>query len=201
MTWGDKESVEKSKLPDPSPVDTGDSGRNNSHCEMGRIGVMQAVAQIWHGDNDAQDWDAEFLNHVLVHILNNDQVEASATNDFTVFVIANGIDDVRLLLTVSKDDFKLMGHHIDFKTFRALQALNKMCNEQVSDALPKDNEKMWFLNLGKRTVMRHMMQETKMNMMSLAMSVTVPNVPLGQSNSNKAQLEKARQSSSAMDNV
>ena len=57
MFQGDEESVKESKLPDPSLVDTSDSGGNNPHGEMGSGGVTQAVAQIQHGDDDAQDWD------------------------------------------------------------------------------------------------------------------------------------------------
>ena len=97
--------MEESKVPDPSMVDAADSGKNNPHCEMSRGNVMQAVTQFQHGINDDQDWDAEVLNHVLVHVLDKDQAEASTTDDFTVFVITNGIDDVRLLMTMSEDDF------------------------------------------------------------------------------------------------
>ena len=56
-------------------VDAGDSGGNNPHGETGRSGVTQAITQIQHSDDDAQDWDAEVLNHTLVHVLDNDQVE------------------------------------------------------------------------------------------------------------------------------
>ena len=109
MSQGDKESVEESKVLDSSMVDANDSGENDPHGEMSRGNVAQAVTQFQRGDDDDQDWDAVVLNHVLVHVLDKDQVEASATDDFTVFVIANGIDDVCLLITMSEDDFKLMG--------------------------------------------------------------------------------------------
>ena len=82
-----------------------------------------------------------------------------------------------------------------------LQAVKKMHNEQVSDAMSKEDKNMWFLNLEKQTVLRHMMRETKVTTMPLATSVNAPNFPLGQTNSNKAKLEKARQSSLAMCNV
>ena len=66
MSRGEEDSVEESKVPDPNLVDTGDSGGNDPHqC----------------GDADAQDWNAEILNHVLVHILNKEQVDAGATDD------------------------------------------------------------------------------------------------------------------------
>ena len=188
MSQEDKESVEESKLPDPSLVDAGDSGGNDPHGEIGCGGVMQAATQFQHGDDDDQDWDAEVLNHVLVHILDKDQVEASATNDFATFVITNRIDDVRLLLTMLEDDFKLMGYKIDFKTFRTLQTLDKMCNKQILDTMSKDDENVWFLNLGKQTVMRHMMHNMKVTTIPSATSATLPNVPLGRSNLNKAKL-------------
>ena len=182
-------------------VDTSDSVGNNPHGEMGRSGITQAVTQIQCGDDNAQDWDAEVLSHALVHVLNKDQVEASTTNDFAVFVIANGIDDACLLLTMSEDDFKSMGYDVDFKTFCTLQALNKMYNEQILDTMSKDDKNMWFLNLGKQMVMRYMMHKTKVTMIPSATSATMPNVPLGQSKSNKAKLETAWQSSLAMYNV
>ena len=86
--------MEKSKVPDPSVVDASDSGRNNPHGEMSHGDVTQAVTQFQCSDDDDQDWDALVLNHVLVHVLDKDQVEASAADDFTVFVIMNGINNV-----------------------------------------------------------------------------------------------------------
>ena len=59
-------------------VDTGDSGGNNPHGEMGCDGTMQAITQTQRDADDAQDWDAEVLNQMLVHVLDKDQVEASA---------------------------------------------------------------------------------------------------------------------------
>ena len=52
---GNEDLVEESKVPDPSLVDTGDGGGNDPHGEMGRSGVMQAVTQIQHIDDNAQD--------------------------------------------------------------------------------------------------------------------------------------------------
>ena len=138
---------------------------------------------------------------MLVHVLCKNQVEARATNDFTVFVITNRIDNVRLLLTMLEDDFKLMGYDIDFNTFCALQVLNKMYNEQILDKTSKDNKNMWFLNLGKCIIMRHMTRETKMTTIPFVKSVTASSVPLGQLNSNKAKLETAWQSSLVMCNT
>ena len=140
---------------DPNLADTGDIGETtNPHGDAGQGGIMQAVTQTQHGDDDVQDWDTEVLNHVLAHILNKDKVDVSVTDDFTLFVIGNGIDDVRLLLGMLEDDFKSMGHDIDFKTFHTLQALSKMCNEQVLDVMSGDDKNMCFLNLEKRMVMR-----------------------------------------------
>ena len=177
MSQGDEDSVEESKVPDPSMVDASDSGRNDPHGDASRGDITQAVTQTQHGDDDIQDWDAKALSHVLVHVLDKDQVEASATNDLTVFVITNGIDDVRVLLTVLEDDFKLMGYNINFKSFRTLQTLNKMYNEQILDAMSEDNKNMWFLRLGKRTVMRHMMCDAKVTIILSANIVATPISP------------------------
>ena len=106
-------------------VDTGDSGGNDPHCDTGHSGIAQAIAQIQCSDNDAQNWDAEVLNCVLAQVLDEDQIEASVTNGFAVFVIANGIDNVCLLLTLLDNDLKLMGHDIDFKTFHHLTSCEK----------------------------------------------------------------------------
>ena len=46
MSQGDKELVEESKLPDPSLVDAGDGGGNDSHGDTGHGGAMQAVTQL-----------------------------------------------------------------------------------------------------------------------------------------------------------
>ena len=56
-------------------VDAGNSGRNNPHGDASRGNVAHAVMQIQRSDNDIQDWDAEVLNHVLVHVLNKEQVD------------------------------------------------------------------------------------------------------------------------------
>ena len=77
MSQGDEDSVEESKMPDLSMVDTGVSGGNAS-----RGNVTHTVTHIQRDDDDIQDWDAEVLNHVLANILDKDCVDANATNDF-----------------------------------------------------------------------------------------------------------------------
>ena len=104
-------------MPDLSMVDTRVSGRNNPHGDASRGDVTHAITHIQRDHDDIQDWDAVVLNHVLANVLDKDRVDASATDDFTVFVIVNAMDDVRLLLTMSEDDYKLMGFDIHFKTF------------------------------------------------------------------------------------
>ena len=83
MSQGDKDSVEESKVLDPSVVDAGDSGRNDPHGETSCDDVTQAITQFQCSDDDGRDWDAEVLNHALVHVLDKGQVEASATTNFT----------------------------------------------------------------------------------------------------------------------
>ena len=90
----------------------------------------------------------------MAHILNKDKLDATAANKCAVFVIGNGFDYVHLLLTMLEDDFKLMGYDVNFKTFQSLQALNKMCNEQVSDSMSEDDENVWFLGLSKHMLMQ-----------------------------------------------
>ena len=119
------------------------------------------------------------MNHVLANVLDKDRVDASATNDFAVFVIMNAMDDVRLPLTMSEDDCKLMEYDIDFKTFRTLQTINKMCNEQILDSMSKEDENMWFLNLNKQIVMRYIMHHAKVTATPSANIVSAPKVTLG----------------------
>ena len=84
--------MEESKIPDPNLADTGNIGETtNPHGDAGRGSIAQVVTQTQRSDDDFQDWDTEVLNHVLVHVLNKDKVDVSASNDFTVFVIGNGI--------------------------------------------------------------------------------------------------------------
>ena len=60
MTWGDEDSTEESKVPDPDLANTGDIGGNDPHGDTGRSGITQAVTQTQHGDDDAQDWMRKF---------------------------------------------------------------------------------------------------------------------------------------------
>ena len=95
MSRGDEESIEESKMPETAVVDAGDSGGNDPHGDASRADVARDVLDIQRGgDDDVHDWNFEILNHVLVEILDKEQVDANATNDFTVFVITHGIDDV-----------------------------------------------------------------------------------------------------------
>ena len=94
-----------------------------------------------------------------------------------------------------------MGHLIDFKTYSLLQTLNKMYNESIADGTDETTESTWFLGLKKRDVMRYMLRDKKVTTIPLDPNVTTPSVPLGRTNSNKAKLETARQSSLAMYNV
>ena len=135
------------------------------------------------------------------HIFNKDKLDAGAANEFTMFVISQGIDDARLLLTMSEDDFKSMGYNVDFKTFQSLQAQNKMCDKQVLDSMSEDDENVLFLDLSKCTLMCHMMHEHKVTTVPLTTGDSMPSVPLSQSDSSKTKLEAARQSSLAMCNV
>ena len=155
MSQGDEDSVDESKMPDLSMVDTGVSGGNDPHGDHSCGGVTHIVTQIQRGDDDIQDWDAKVLNHMLVNVLDKDWV------DFMAFVIANGMEDDRLLLTMLEDDYKSIGHNIHFKTFRTSQTVNKMCNEQILDTVSEDDKNMWFFNLNKQFVMHCMMHDTK----------------------------------------
>ena len=82
MSQGDEDSVDESKMPDPSMVDTRVSGGNDPHGDASHGDVTQAVTHIQRDDVDIQDWDAIVLNHVLANVLDKDRVDASATNDF-----------------------------------------------------------------------------------------------------------------------
>ena len=103
---------------------------------------------------------------------------------------------------MSDEDYQSMGYNIDFKTFRTLQTVIKIYNEQILESMSEEEDKnMWFVNLNKRIVMRCMMHDTKVTTIPLANIVSTPNVTLGRSNSNKAKLEMAWQLSLAMFNV
>ena len=79
--------------------------------------------------------------------------------------------------------------------------MNKMYNEQVLDTMSEDNKNMWFLGLTKHMLVRFMMRETKVTTIPSVASVSLPSVPLGRLNSNKANIETAWQSSLVMHNV
>ena len=156
MSRGDEESVDESKMPETTTVGAGDSGGNDPHGDASRADVTRDVSDIQRDDDDdIQDWNFEILNHVLVKILDKEQVDAHASDAFTVFVITNSFDDIRFLLMMTEGDFHAMGHLIDFKTFSLLQALNKMYNEFITDGTDETTESTWFLGLKKRDVMLH----------------------------------------------
>ena len=116
---------------------------HDTHGDASRANVVQDISDTQcGGDGDVHDCNFEILNDVLVKILDKERVDANATNDFTVFVIAHGIDDVRHLLTMSEEDFSSVGHDIDFKTFCVSQTLNKMCNEDITAKTDKSNESL-----------------------------------------------------------
>ena len=188
MSQEEKDSIEESKMPDPILVDTGVIGGNDPYGDASSGNITQAILDIQQGNDDSQDWDAIVLNHVLVNILDKDRVDANATNDFTVFMIANNLNDVRLILGLTEDDYQSMGFNIDFKTFRTLQTLNKMYDEQVLDAMSKEDENTWFLDMSKRGVMCYMMRDVKVTAIPSASIISAPNVHLGRMNSNKAKL-------------
>ena len=117
---------------------------------MGHGSVAQAIIQTQCNDADTtQDWDLEVLNHVLVQVLDKDQLGTNATDKFTVFVHREDFNDMHLLLTMTEDSFKSMGCVIDFKMFWSLQGLSKMCNQQVLDTMCEGDENTWFLGLSK----------------------------------------------------
>ena len=202
MSRGEEDSIDESKMPDPTVVDASNRGGNDPHGDTSRADVTRDVLDNQRGgDDDVHDWSMEVLNHVLVKILDKEQVDANATNDFTVFVITHGIDDVRYILMMSEEDFNTMGYVIDFKTFCMPQTLNKMYNEDVTEETDKMNESLWFLGLEKRNVMRHMLRNNKVTTIPSGASGFTPSVPLGHSNSNKVKLETAWRLSLAMHNV
>jgi hypothetical protein len=79
--------------------------------------------------DEDRDWDFEILNHVLSKVLGKDEIGFAATNPFTLFLMSQGIDDARLLMTMNEEDFRAMGFDIDFLTYRKLHALNMKYNE------------------------------------------------------------------------
>ena len=177
MSRGDEESVDESMMPETTVVGAGDSGGNDPHGDVSRADVAQDVLDIQRcGDDDVHDWNFEILNHVLVEILDKEQVDAHASDDLTVFVITNGFDDVRFLLMMTEGDFHAMGHLIDFKTYSLLQALNKMYNEFITDGTDETTESTWFLGLKKRDVMRYMLRDKKVTTIPTDPSATTPSV-------------------------
>ena len=76
-----------------------------------------------------------------------------------------------------------------------------MYNEDITEETDKTNESLWFLGLEKRNVMHYMLRNKKVTTIPSTASGFAPSVPLGRSNTNKAKLETARQSSLAMYNV
>ena len=67
------------------------------HGDAGLSGIAQAVTQTQCGDDDqTQDWDTEVLSHALAHVLNKDKLDPITTDEFTAFMLGNGIDNACL---------------------------------------------------------------------------------------------------------
>ena len=78
MSQGDEESEEESKEADPSLVDMENVMETTNHNgDVGHDGKTQAIGQSQRNvSSTTWDWDAEFLDCVLAHVLNKDRINA-----------------------------------------------------------------------------------------------------------------------------
>ena len=82
----------------------------NPHGDTGRGSKTQAIAQTQHNIfPTTEDWDAEILNHMLVHVLDKDMMDANVTNKFVPFLMHQRFDNIWFIVTMSQEDFKSMG--------------------------------------------------------------------------------------------
>ena len=74
--------MEDTKEADPSLINTDDvTQMTNCHGDAGHGGKIQAVAQTQCNIQFmTKDWDVEIWNHVLVHVLDKDAMDANVTN-------------------------------------------------------------------------------------------------------------------------
>ena len=68
--------------------------------------------------------EAFILNHVLREVLNHKQAHENATNAFTTFIIANGINNAQILIAMNQDNFNLMGWDIGMQAIGIAEAIN-----------------------------------------------------------------------------
>ena len=84
----------------------------------------KAIIQIQcNTEPTTKDWDSGVLNHVLVQVLDEEEMDTNMTNEFMLFLMCQGLDNVQFVMTVSQEDFESMGHDINFTMFQILQAL------------------------------------------------------------------------------
>lgn len=67
----------------------------------------------------SKEWDLEILNHMFVHVLDKDTLDAKATNEFRLFWMHQGFDDIQFIMTMNKEDIKTMGHDVNFIMFQS----------------------------------------------------------------------------------
>jgi hypothetical protein len=203
MRREDEESVEELEEPVPSLTERETTAVSDPQGDI--VGSNETRAgvefQRKHEDID-KDWDLEILNHVLSKILGKDEVGPIATNPFTLFLMSQGIDDARLIMTMNEEDFQAMGFDIDFLTLRKIQALNMKYNEEVTESTPTSREIMWFFENNKTTVNRYLLRQRKVTKLPEDEKATAPSAtPVFTRDSNKAKLEASRRSSLATFNL
>ena len=71
-------------------------------------------------------------------------MDTNVTNDFALFLMHQGLDDIQFTVAVNQEDFKSVGHDVNFMMFQSSQALNKMCNKEPPDTMLEADEQMWF---------------------------------------------------------
>ena len=80
--------MEETKKADPSLIDAENvMEMANPHGDMGHGGNVQAIVQT-----QCNDWDANVLNYVLVQVLVKHMMDTNATDDFTLFLMHQGLD-------------------------------------------------------------------------------------------------------------
>ena len=197
----DFSSVEESKVPDPEFDDGGGDPTQQ--------GDRHGDADETHGAPAApvtRRLNYDLLNHVLTAVLNREPVSDSATDPLTCFVRDQGLNDIRMVISMDQEDFKAMGFDIDFATYRSLQTMNRWYNEAISNETEIDEEYDWFMSLTDAKLMRYLMASRRVTRIigepdtdapGLMATTNVPSTVTTRTDSAKAKLESLRRSSLA----
>ena len=151
------------------------------------------------------------LHHVIANVIGHGREprKGEPEDSLMQFVVLNGIPDIRVLLTMSVDEFRSLGYDPVYTIRRSLATINKWYHEDSVADMDEDDEVAWFWSLTKNGLMRKAMAYGKVSELPTPPSsgdvanvqqttIELADTPLPTKGNAKAALEAARSRRSSM---